>query len=192
VRPAGLRLGHFAAMRWSDADEARLPEVFVGGEGLVRDPVYLLGTLLHEAAHALAYMRGIKDPSRQGCWHNARFKALAEELDIELTRTTASAGPRPPPRPQPSTSTPPPSPSSAVARVCTGPQVFFPGGKAKKPRSAAFRLRVRSPYPRRTGCARGWPGHVRSLRNRLRHGRELKMTRRRARVTPRRLSTTVS
>ncbi|MFD1534873.1 hypothetical protein [Pseudonocardia aurantiaca] len=34
----------------------------------------------HEkAAHALAHVRGIKDTSRQGRWHNARFKALAEE-----------------------------------------------------------------------------------------------------------------
>lgn len=103
--PAGsLRLGHFAAMRWhttSDNDDhatgvtgaggpgpdaARLPEVFVGGEGLRRGPVDVLGTLLHEAAHALAHVRGIKDTSRQGRWHNARFKALAEELGIEVTK----------------------------------------------------------------------------------------------------------
>ncbi len=46
----------------------------------------VLGTLLHEAAHALAHVRGIKDTSRQGRWHNARFKALAEELGIEVTK----------------------------------------------------------------------------------------------------------
>ena len=93
----GLRLGHFAAMRWADpdqtretdddpgdeadeADEAdgdpagpvRLPEVFVGGEGLVRGAADVLGTLLHEAAHALAHVRDIKDTSRQGRWHNAK------------------------------------------------------------------------------------------------------------------------
>lgn len=106
----GLRLGHFAAMRWTDPDEAtearddkevdgvcvegeeqaardvRLPEVFIGGEGLVRGPADVLGTLLHEAAHALAHVRGIKDTSRQGRWHNAKFKALAEELGIEVTK----------------------------------------------------------------------------------------------------------
>jgi hypothetical protein len=60
--------------------------VFVGGEGLVRGPADVLGTLLHEAAHALAHVRGIKDTSRQGRWHNARFKALAEELGIEVTK----------------------------------------------------------------------------------------------------------
>jgi hypothetical protein len=84
----GLRLGHFAAMRWADgtANGQRLAEVFVGGEGLVRGPADVLGTLLHEAAHAVAHVRGIKDTSRQGRWHNARFKALAEELGIEVTK----------------------------------------------------------------------------------------------------------
>jgi len=84
----GLRLGHFAAMRWADgtADGQRLAEVFVGGEGLVRGPADVLGTLLHEAAHAVAHVRGIKDTSRQGRWHNALFKALAEELGIEVTK----------------------------------------------------------------------------------------------------------
>lgn len=88
---AGLKLGHFAALRWHhdtnpEPDAHRLPEVFIGGEGLRRGRVGVLGTLLHEAAHALADVRGIKDTSRQGRWHNARFKTLAEELGIEVTK----------------------------------------------------------------------------------------------------------
>lgn len=91
----GLKLGHFAAMRWGAEHDAttavcakvdRLPEVFVGGEGLARGPADVLATLLHEAAHALAHVRGIKDTSRQGRWHNARFKALADELGIAVTK----------------------------------------------------------------------------------------------------------
>ncbi|MQA12840.1 MAG: hypothetical protein GEV09_01360 [Pseudonocardiaceae bacterium] len=81
----GLRLGHFAAMRWHH-DEQQLPEVFIGGEGLNRCPADVLATLLHEAAHALANVRGIKDTSRQGRWHNARFKQLAAEVGIETTK----------------------------------------------------------------------------------------------------------
>ncbi len=87
--PAGsLRLGHFAATRWTRDDDQgeRLAEVFIGGEGLARGPADVLGTLLHEAAHAIAHVRGIKDTSRQGRWHNARFKALAEEVGIEVTK----------------------------------------------------------------------------------------------------------
>lgn len=88
---AGLKLGHFAAMRWRHADPAgedsgALPEVFVGGEGLARGPGDVLATLLREAAHALAHVREVKDTSRQGRWHNAKFKALAEELGIEVTK----------------------------------------------------------------------------------------------------------
>lgn len=82
---SGLRLGHFASMRWHHGAN-RLPEVFIGGEGLARSPVGVLGTLLHEAAHALADVCGIKDTSRQGRWHNARFKALAEEVGIDVTK----------------------------------------------------------------------------------------------------------
>ncbi|WP_218590007.1 hypothetical protein [Pseudonocardia oceani] len=101
----GLRLGHFAAMRWADPGQptgeqggdavaVRLPEVLVGGEGLAPGPADVLGALLHEAAHALAHVRDVKDTSRQGRWHNARFKALAGELGIEVTKTRGSGGPR--------------------------------------------------------------------------------------------------
>jgi hypothetical protein len=38
----------------------------------------------HEAAHAIADCRGIKDTSRQGRYHNARFRALAEEVGLEV------------------------------------------------------------------------------------------------------------
>jgi len=76
----GLKLGHFAAMRWADPDQpaaedgsagVRLPEVFVGGEGLARGPADVLGTLLHEAAHALADVRGIKDTCHRLRWAGA-------------------------------------------------------------------------------------------------------------------------
>jgi hypothetical protein len=62
---------------------ARLPEVFVGGEGLPVARPILLATLLHEAAHALAHIRRIKkDTSWQGHRHNAGFTSLAEEVRI--------------------------------------------------------------------------------------------------------------
>ena len=37
-----------------------------------RTPADVLDTLLHEAAHALAAARGIKDTSRQGRYHNKK------------------------------------------------------------------------------------------------------------------------
>jgi hypothetical protein len=75
-----LRHGHFAAMRWQRDDQRN--EIFVSGEGLSRGAVVVLGTLLHEAAHALAHVRNINDTSRRGRCHNRRFARLAEELGL--------------------------------------------------------------------------------------------------------------
>jgi hypothetical protein len=78
-----VRLGHFAAMRWDYAGD-RLPEIFVAGEGLALGALDVLATLLHEATHALAHVRGIQDTSRQGRYHNRRFQALAAELGLDV------------------------------------------------------------------------------------------------------------
>ncbi|WP_024799306.1 hypothetical protein [Nocardia sp. BMG51109] len=78
-----LKLGHFAPNRWIRG-EFELHELFIGGEGLQRGAVDVLGTLLHEAAHGVATTRDIKDTSRQGRWHNERYRALGEELGLTL------------------------------------------------------------------------------------------------------------
>jgi hypothetical protein len=79
-----LNLGHFAPHRWQ-VHGADRHEVLVGGEGLQRGPVDVLGTLLHEAAHGLAQARGVQDTSRQGRYHNRRYATLARELGLEVT-----------------------------------------------------------------------------------------------------------
>jgi hypothetical protein len=78
-----LNLGHFAPHRWQ-VHGADRHEVLVGGEGLQRGPVDVLGTLLHEAAHGLAQARGVQDTSRQGRYHNRRYAQLARELGLEV------------------------------------------------------------------------------------------------------------
>lgn len=82
----GLKLGHFAPDRWERAG-GRLPELFVGGEGLARGARDVLGTLLHEAAHGVASGRQVQDTSRQGRFHNTRYKALAEEVGLAVAKT---------------------------------------------------------------------------------------------------------
>lgn len=67
------------ANRWLD-------EVFLTDDGLCGSAADVLGTLLHEAGHALAHVRGVRDTSRQGRYHNARFKPLAEELGLKVRR----------------------------------------------------------------------------------------------------------
>lgn len=108
VRRGEVTLGHFAASRWyttapvaenpagdTEQDDEKdtaavgeqlpgLAELFVGGEGLRRGARAALATLLHEAAHGVALVRGIKDTSRQGRYHNARYRALGEELGLSI------------------------------------------------------------------------------------------------------------
>jgi hypothetical protein len=78
-----LNLGHFAPHRWQ-VNGADRHEVLVGGEGLRRGALDVLGTLLHEAAHGLAQARGIQDTSRAGRYHNRRYATLAGELGLEI------------------------------------------------------------------------------------------------------------
>jgi hypothetical protein len=77
--------GHFAASRWQHGEQ-RLAEVLISGEGLKRPVEEVFTTLLHEATHALANVREIKDTSRQGRWHNQKFAELASELGLDTTK----------------------------------------------------------------------------------------------------------
>lgn len=80
---AGLVLGHFAPLRWVAGEES-VHELFVGGEGLQRGGRAVMGTLLHEAAHGAAQARGVQDTSRQGRYHNKRFKQIAESFGLVI------------------------------------------------------------------------------------------------------------
>jgi len=83
-----LKLGHFAVDRWQRGD-GRLPELFIGGEGLAKGARDVLGTLLHEAAHGVASVREIQDTSRQGRFHNTRYRDLAAELGLTVAKRGA-------------------------------------------------------------------------------------------------------
>jgi hypothetical protein len=89
--------GHFGADHWVEGHPTeqgqgaaldlsaarRKPELFVAGECLAEGPRQTLQTMLHEAVHALAHVRGVKDTSRGGKYHNKReFVALAGELGL--------------------------------------------------------------------------------------------------------------
>lgn len=80
------RLGQFGPDRWERAGGLRLPELFVGAEGLADGGREVLGTLLHEAAHGLASSREIAEASDNGRYHNKKYKALAEEVGLALER----------------------------------------------------------------------------------------------------------
>ena len=75
-----------SAMLLSWEAAASLSEVLITTDGLAGSATDALGTLVHEAAHAIAFQRGIKDTSRQGRYHNKYFKAIAEEIGLEVCR----------------------------------------------------------------------------------------------------------
>ena len=101
VTGAGLTLGggkwgHFRANGWTAkvaeegaATNASMDEMFMAGETLAKGARQVLQTMLHEGAHTLAKVREIQDTSRQGRWHNAKFRTLAEEMGLEHKNSTA-------------------------------------------------------------------------------------------------------
>jgi hypothetical protein len=77
-------LGHFAPLRWrpnTEGDVGFFHEVVVVAEHMNREPNDILETLIHEAAHAQNFNRGIKDCSKNQ-YHNRKFKVAAEELGL--------------------------------------------------------------------------------------------------------------
>lgn len=81
---AGRLLRSAELLSWEAA--ASVSEVLITADGLARSATDVMGTLVHEAAHAIAFQRGIKDTSRQGRYHNLRFKAIAEEIGLDVFR----------------------------------------------------------------------------------------------------------
>lgn len=81
-----VRHGHFAPERWRLSGSGQLGEVFVAAERFTAGPGAVLGTLLHEAAHALARARGERDTSRQGRYHNSRYRRIAVSLGLHVRR----------------------------------------------------------------------------------------------------------
>jgi hypothetical protein len=81
----GAKLGHFAAGAWQHGED-QVSELFLGGENLQADVSTVLVTVLHEAAHGIAHTRQIKDTSRQGRYHNHRYRTLAVEVGLEVTQ----------------------------------------------------------------------------------------------------------
>jgi hypothetical protein len=83
---------------WNDIQRhhADLPDL-AAPEDLVRETTVVCGPeldfdrVLHEAAHGLAVVRGIRDTSRGGRYHNRRFLALAYEVGLVHRGETAGA-----------------------------------------------------------------------------------------------------
>jgi hypothetical protein len=97
----GVKWGHFRPESWkiraaegaaiSETGPGRRHELFLASEALAKGATQVLQTMLHEAAHTISRVRGVKDTSRQGRWHNAEFKKAAAEMGLEHKGSKADA-----------------------------------------------------------------------------------------------------
>lgn len=78
-----VKLGHWWEGRWL-ADGDLRGEVLLAGEALHLKPGDVFEVLLHEAAHGINAARHVKDTSRGGRYHNARFKRTAIEVGLTV------------------------------------------------------------------------------------------------------------
>lgn len=65
-------------------------EINITSDYLDRTPVEIASTLLHEMVHLHCAMKGIKDTSRGGNYHNKEFKKAAEAHGLEVEKTRKS------------------------------------------------------------------------------------------------------
>jgi hypothetical protein len=77
------KIGHFWALKWQHRTAGNLHEVVLVAEYLNRTANDVLEVLLHEAAHACNFVRGIKDCSANQ-YHNRAFRKTAEELGLHV------------------------------------------------------------------------------------------------------------
>lgn len=61
-------------------------ELNIGADYLHRPIENIVATLIHESCHLYAMKNGIKDTSNRGIYHNRKFKELAEERGLIISK----------------------------------------------------------------------------------------------------------
>ena len=91
--------GHYTCWdAWSEKGNG-YREINLGAERLSRSVFAILGTLIHEMVHHYCAMKGIKDTSRGGTYHNSNFKREAEargliiDYDIRIGHSITTPSP---------------------------------------------------------------------------------------------------
>lgn len=80
----GIRLAHVAFETWDERQrEGRSHELFVSGETLGRGAESALTSVLHEATHIVARLKGVQDTSRDGRYHNQQFVETARTFALD-------------------------------------------------------------------------------------------------------------
>ena len=76
--------GHFTTYdAWhNNLDDSGFKEINIGAGTLDRPIENVVATLLHEMCHEYCFIHGIKDTSRNGTYHNSRFKNEATKRGL--------------------------------------------------------------------------------------------------------------
>jgi hypothetical protein len=78
---------------WKDSDDCDgSPEINICSQHLNRPLEYTAETMLHEMVHQYAYVKGIKDTSRYGYYHNKQFKEIAERHGLRVSKSDSYHG----------------------------------------------------------------------------------------------------
>jgi predicted SprT family Zn-dependent metalloprotease len=78
--------GWFTAWSAWQSGDLKSTEINLCADYLDRPPLEVIGTILHEMCHLWAFKFGIKDTSRSGVYHNAKFKQIAEGRGLILEK----------------------------------------------------------------------------------------------------------
>jgi hypothetical protein len=82
-------LGWYTPSKMWDNGKEEMNEICLVAENLQRGKMQILQTLLHEAIHHYCNINDIRETSRNGRWHNKRFKEQAELHGMEYTHEQA-------------------------------------------------------------------------------------------------------
>lgn len=78
--------GHVSVNKVWHSTEIATHELNLSADYLNRPIENIVATLIHEACHLYAMQNDIKDTSNNGVYHNKRFKELAEDRGLEISR----------------------------------------------------------------------------------------------------------
>ena len=82
VQSSPRTYGHYTKYNaWSDSEKG-FREINLSAENLDRSVFLTISTLTHEMVHHYCDLKGIKDCSRNGTYHNKRFKEQAEQRGL--------------------------------------------------------------------------------------------------------------
>ena len=88
ARGGALIRGTFHDGSWRSVNNNKpFGELMISGSLLALDARHIASTIMHECVHAVAAARGVRETSRNGRFHNTRFKAIAESMHLVVEKS---------------------------------------------------------------------------------------------------------